>query len=325
MDRSIDNRTLTHLLSVSRRTTESTQLLRHPHTIGDRNGSRGQPIGGLKGNRILNGELTGSTGQGLGDWIPDQTRRGVGARKLHRVSIGAGTCECNRINRNLLNPIGGLNGTAQGQSVRGDTQRPFQRRTAFKHDQLGWLHISRTVGECLLIADIRECKSSQCRRQGQWSQRIRRNGKRGPHRHQRRGRRRRRKSSGVDGECEVLGQCETCVGQCINCECSGTPCGYSGHRKNAVGRNRNSGHGSTERLFGYGRFALRLGLKSLGQCVARGYHKVGLGGLCQKELIMLNDLSKAERIGDRSSGRGHRNHGRQRSHWSAREKVSLNG
>lgn len=112
MDSSIDNRTLPHLLSESRRACESAQLLRNPHTIRHRNGSRGQSIGCLECNTIQQSQLPRSSRQCPQQGIPCQPGGRIRTSELHRSSRWTCTGDRNGVDRDLLNPVSRLYGAS---------------------------------------------------------------------------------------------------------------------------------------------------------------------------------------------------------------------
>jgi hypothetical protein len=91
MDGSIDNRTLTHLLSIPRWTTESPQLLGYTSPIRDRNGSCGLPIRRPECKHIANRKVNGGSCECIRNGIPDETRRWVRTQKVNRTSQWTGT------------------------------------------------------------------------------------------------------------------------------------------------------------------------------------------------------------------------------------------
>lgn len=157
MSGTVHDRTLTNLLSKSRRSRKGAQVLRNARTLRNGDRSRGVAIRTPYGERIVQGKLGGSSGQGIRNGIPDHSRRRVGAQKVHRISGGTASGNRNGVDIHLLNPVCIATGNRQGQRTCGNPQRLVQGGTALKDDQLGGIHRPRCIRE---VGSV-ECKSGQ--------------------------------------------------------------------------------------------------------------------------------------------------------------------
>lgn len=126
MDRSIDNRTLTHLLSESGGACKTAQVLRNPHTIRERNGSRGRTIGCLECNAIQQSQLGRRTCQSAHKGIPCQTGGRIRACKVDGSPRRTCTGYRNGVDGHLLNPVRRLHGASQSECIRCHPQRKLQ-------------------------------------------------------------------------------------------------------------------------------------------------------------------------------------------------------